>query len=392
MVLRTDAEVLSANAPCPGGTARGAVRPVTRPRVWLVIGDKAGDNAQLEVVRERLGWPVEYRRLAFKPRYVKGKPLFRASLHHVDLAGSDPLRPPWPDVVFTIGRRPSMAALWIKAQSGGHTRVVQFGRPKRWLHRFDLIVAPAQYAVPDAPNVLNITLPLMRADPDRLAQAREAWQERLAGLPRPLIAVLVGGSTNPFRMDAEVVQALLAEAERYAGPEGTLYISTSRRTPDSAAEALEALKPQNARLYRWGDPGSDNPYYGLLAHADAFLVTGDSISMLTEVTRLGRPLAIYPLPQTDAAGKYLVRAGTWLTRHLPGLARHPILEHLGLLVFPRELTRIHDWLYARGLAVRAGQPLPAEPTDVSAEDEVDAVIARIRALCGVKPEESPRQL
>ncbi|MEZ5559127.1 MAG: ELM1/GtrOC1 family putative glycosyltransferase [Pseudomonadales bacterium] len=353
-----------------------------QPTVWLVIGDKAGDNAQLEVVRERLGWQVDYRRLTFLPRYVKGKPLFRASLRHVDLERSDPLRAPWPDIVFTIGRRPSMVALWIKAQSGGRTRVVLFGRPKRWLERFDLIVTPAQYAVPPAANVLNITLPLMRPDPQRLHEAHSAWQQRLARLPRPLIAVLVGGSTNPFRLDAVVARDLVAQASAYADA-GTLYVTTSRRTPAEAAAALEECLPERAVLYRWGDPAEDNPYYALLAHADGFVVTGDSISMLTEVARLGRPLAVYALPQSQAAGKYLVRAGMWLTRAAPRLASHPLLERLGLLFFPRELTRIHDWLYEHGMAVPAGQPLrlgSAGSAGKAVHDELDDVVARIEAL------------
>ena len=101
------------------------------PRIWVVVGDKAGDNAQIEAVIERLPWRVEYRRLHFKKAFQKGKPPFFASLYHVDKPHSDALAPPWPDIVITIGRRPAMAALWIRRQSGNRTRIVLFGRPKR---------------------------------------------------------------------------------------------------------------------------------------------------------------------------------------------------------------------------------------------------------------------
>ena len=61
--------------------------------------------------------------------------------------------------------------------------------------------------------------------------------------------------------------------------------------------ALAAGLPQGALLYRW-DPATtgENPYLGLLAHADRFVVTGDSISMMVEVASLGKPLAIFALP------------------------------------------------------------------------------------------------
>jgi mitochondrial fission protein ELM1 len=79
------------------------------PHIWLVIGDKLGDNAQVEIIAEALGLPFEVRRVLPKPQFVLGKPGFKPSLYHLDLERSDKLEPPWPDFILTIGRRPSMA-------------------------------------------------------------------------------------------------------------------------------------------------------------------------------------------------------------------------------------------------------------------------------------------
>ena len=35
------------------------------PRIWLLVGDKLGDNAQLEVIADALGLPVERKELRF---------------------------------------------------------------------------------------------------------------------------------------------------------------------------------------------------------------------------------------------------------------------------------------------------------------------------------------
>ena len=62
-------------------------------------------------------------------------------------------------------------------------------------------------------------------------------------------------------------------------------------------EALAQNLPEGAVLHRWSpDTSADNPYLGLLAHADRLVVTGDSISMMVEVASLRRPLAIFELP------------------------------------------------------------------------------------------------
>jgi mitochondrial fission protein ELM1 len=86
-----------------------------------------------------------------------------------------------------------MAALWIQQQSGGRSKIILLGRPKRWRERFALIIVPSQYRMPAQANVVQLDLPLLRANEEKIAAAGAAWRERLTGLPRPLTALLVGG-------------------------------------------------------------------------------------------------------------------------------------------------------------------------------------------------------
>jgi len=75
---------------------------------------------------------------------------------------------------------------------------------------------------------------------------------------------------------------------------GSLMIATSRRTGDAADALLAAIDcPHHA--YRWGDAG-ENPYRGYLACADAVVVTGDSVSMCSEVCAPGVPVQVFQPP------------------------------------------------------------------------------------------------
>ena len=357
-------------------------QPAVPPRVWLLVGDKLGDNAQAFALADALGWPYEVRQVFPKPEWVLGKPRFEPGLHHLDLERSARLEPPWPDIALTIGRRPSMAALWVQDQSGGRTRVVLIGRPKRWIERFALVVVPGQFQVPDRGNVVHLALPLMRADREAVSAAAKAWRQRLQDLPRPLTAVLVGGETKPYRFDADVAATLLErlrELRRRDG--GTLYLTTSRRTRPDVVGALARGLPEGAVLYRWEPGGGENPYLGLLGLADRFVVTGDSVSMMVEVASLGKPLAIFALLVAPGLGNRL-RAG--LAR-LGGRARSGafgrllhLAHRLGLAGYARDLTAVHDLLYRRGLAVPLGEPFRASGARL--EDELAPVVARIRAL------------
>ena len=61
----------------------------TAPQIWLVLGDKRGDNAQVEAIIEALGWPYERKQLYFRASYVIDKPSFGASIQHLDTTRSD---------------------------------------------------------------------------------------------------------------------------------------------------------------------------------------------------------------------------------------------------------------------------------------------------------------
>ncbi len=80
-----------------------------------------------------------------------------------------------------------------------------------------------------------------------------------------------------------------------AGPARCTSPPAGGRRPTWSRRCRRVCRP-SARLFAWGPQAGDNPYLALLGLADRFVVTGDSISMMVEVARLGRPLAIFPLP------------------------------------------------------------------------------------------------
>src|SRR5437868_4433807 len=246
--------------------------------IWVLLGQKGGDNAQVLNLANALNRAFDTRNLVMKPEFEIAKPRVSSSLRHIDFGHSDALAPPWPDLVLTIGRRLSIVALWIKQQSHRRTKIVLIGRPKGEDSEFDLIIAPVHYRVPEAANICRIGLPLLALSPEELTSAGQLWKPHLAHLPRPLTVLLIGGSTGRQPLDPRTACAILSHftAPREAN-RGSLYIVTSRRTPPEAIEAMAQVLPPGAILYRWRQDDPDNPYLGLLALGSRFVVTGDSI-------------------------------------------------------------------------------------------------------------------
>jgi mitochondrial fission protein ELM1 len=350
-----------------------------QPLIWLVISDKGGDNTQVSMVCNALGLPFMTKTVLPKPQYVLGKPFFRPTIYHLDLERSDKLEGPWPDLILTIGRRPGMASLWIQKQSGFKSKIVLLGRPKRFHQRFSLVIAPSQYQVPDDPRMINLKLPLFNIDRQAINREGEAWKQRLADLPRPITALMVGGKTDPFRFDAQTAMALMTSVKQQTA-EGTLYISTSRRTLPEVTEVIKQQLPANGKLFCWGDDSHDNPYRPLLSHADNFVVTGDSVSMMVEVAQMEKPLAIYALPNQRGIGASLKLAATGygpLSFIIKPLFR--AMQASGLVGYTRDLTNIHRYLYQQKLAVPFGERLVESPV-YKENNALEPICQRIKQL------------
>ncbi|PIW27044.1 MAG: nucleoside-diphosphate sugar epimerase [Rhodospirillales bacterium CG15_BIG_FIL_POST_REV_8_21_14_020_66_15] len=278
------------------------VRSNDLPRVWVLADDRPGNRSQCLGVARVLGLPFECKEIAYGPLVRLHNAFLGASFAAITDESLRALTPPWPDLVIGAGRRSASVARKIKRLSGGRTRLVHIMHPGAGAADFDLIAQPAHDARPPAPNILSIPAAPHGVTTEILGEAAEEWKDAFAHLPRPLIALMVGGSTRRREfgpaMAAEVASLAAAMAKARGG---SLLVSTSRRVEESEDPAtmpalLDAFADLPNYLYRWGDPAG-NPYMGYLAHADTVVVTGDSVSMSTEACARPGPVYLYaPAP------------------------------------------------------------------------------------------------
>ncbi len=257
------------------------------------------------------------------------------------------LSAPWPDLLITCGRVSVATALQAKRASGGRTFTVHIQDPFMAPAHFDVVLAPAHDRVRGS-NVLATRGALHRVNAEVLADAAQKTAPMLASFGRPLIAVLVGGSNKRQTFDAAVMRDFsekLAQAARASG--ATLAITTSRRTGAENERILrEALRDVPAWI--WDGQGV-NPYPGMLALADAIVVTCDSVSMTSEACSSGKPVHVYHFPGGSARFRFfhedLVQAG--ITRpfvgHFENWQYAPLNETARAAAFVRErLSRHHQ--------------------------------------------------
>ncbi len=375
----------------------GAWSCPTPPRVWVLRDDRPGNATQALGLAEALAWSYEVKHLRCRAAARLHNRWLGASLLGIDRDARAALEPPWPDLVIAAGRRTAPVAQWIREQSLGRARIVALGRKAGDdAERFDRVVTPSYARLFAHPHRIETGGPLHRVTRDALAKAAEEWADRLGDAPAPRIAVLVGGTSGQYRLgpaEAGRLAAACAQLARACG--GSLFATTSRRLGAAATDAFCSAVGEIHFLHRWTPDDPSNPYLGLLAHADAFVITGDSESMLAEATSLGRPVAIYPLP-VRASFRWLSAFREWVWRRATAKPLGPrgtprpqrglerwcgkAIER-GYVRPTRDLDRLHGALFERGSARPFTGSLPV--AHGVAWDDRAAVAAAVREMMGV---------
>jgi hypothetical protein len=267
---------------------------------WWITNGAAGFRTQARGLAEAvIPGAVEKTVDVRAPWSLAPPPLWPLTLMGLD-PDKDRLGPPWPDVVVSCGRKAAKAAIAVKRASGGRTLAVHIQHPLAPPGEFDLII-PMRHDPPlKGANVVPIDLALHDVTPRVLAEAAEAWRARFSHLARPLTGVQLGGSTKRHPFTVEQGRAL-AERLKALRAEGGLAITPSRRTPEEVKAALRDAFAGDEGVFLWDQTG-DNPYRGILALSDRLVVTGDSVSMVSEAVATGRPVAVFDFLGKNGGG------------------------------------------------------------------------------------------
>lgn len=315
---------------------------------WIVTDGAVGMEAQGIAVAEAVGLPFTLKRVGAEGlmRLVPTplQLLVPARKRLAAARANSPLTPPWPRLVISIGRRSVPIALAIKERAGAFALHIQ--NPKVPARLFDLIAAPVHDDFTGG-NVITTFGAVHSVTASRLAEAGASFAPRIADLPHPRIAVLLGGDSRAFKFPPETGGKLgesLATLARETG--GALLITPSRRTNPETLKALTSAA-SNVPHFAW-DGAGENPYFAFLSLADAIVVTEDSVNMVTEAAGTGKPVYIQPLPGSS-----------------------------------KRLARFHDLMGARG----ATRPFAGrlEAWDYAPINDTQAVAAPIREALGLEP-------
>jgi mitochondrial fission protein ELM1 len=262
-------------------------------RVLVLSSGMAGHEINCLGVAGALGVP--YEKVVVKPRQLFRSLAPYGPIDPRDRPGgpSSILATPFPDIAIASGR---VAVPYIRALKRARRDEIftVFLQDPRFARReFDLIWTPLHDRL-SGPNVIATLTSPHPFSAEKLAGFRNAPDPRLAALPAPRAAVLLGGPSSAHGFSSDDLQRLARSIAAIAAQGYSVMATPSRRTPQMLIEAArQGLKQADAgRVFLW-DGAADNPYGQMLAHADAILVTGDSVNMMGEAVSTGAPAYVF---------------------------------------------------------------------------------------------------
>ena len=273
-----------------------AVSAVAVPKVWIFETALTGAMNQRIGVASKLSENVEIKRFPAKDELLSPDRCLR------ELMGSSfNDRAAWPDYVINTEewKHETDFLLALRALSPKTTRVIHLENPRHRNDEFDLIVNSGHLSRIKGENVIRLTGVATWLTKEKVEQEKQRWQSRLGWMQNPMLLVGVGGASefNPYH--DEYGKDFGERIRKFAlAKNASVLIATSRRTPATALAALlRELTGVTYLLFDWNrDDAADNPYAAGMGMAGEVVVSGDSLSMMSDAVALGKKLYIHSPP------------------------------------------------------------------------------------------------
>ena len=301
--------------------------PILGERAWIITDGKTGMDVQARGVADALG-------VAYDMKHVSPRGLWAITAPWGPVGPGErfgklrsAFAPPWPALAIATGRASIPYLRALRRLAGARTFTVVLQDPKTGAGTADLIWVAAHDNLRGANVITTLTAP-HSFSPERLAQLRAAIPADIAALPGPRVSVILGGKNGVYSFTDDDDDRLAASLNSLGALGASFMITPSRRTHQRLNRVVEAATNNRARIL-WGGTRT-NPYPEFLAHADALIVTADSVNMCGEACATGKP--VYVFTPSGGSAKF--------TRFHDGLRAAGATRPL-----PDEFTAFETWSY-----------------------------------------------
>ena len=257
--------------------------------ILALLDDRIGNRNQVLAVLDEMKLPyniiyIKYNWLANLPNFILQ--IFGSYSHIINFDIKKIKTKP--SLILSCGRRTFPLASKLKSLFSNTTYLIHLMYPKLSLNisRCDLIFTPFHDNVRESNNViktLGSPAPL-----DIIKIKKKSYKSK------PIISILIGGNHGRYKLNSNTINYILTETLNKI-KKGSILISTSRRTPDNIVKLIDKWSRKNKVfkiIFHPKNNSQANPLKEMIAHANEFVVTGDSVSMISQLCQYEKPVRI----------------------------------------------------------------------------------------------------
>lgn len=213
------------------------------------------------------------------------------------------------DIVISCGSSLVPTCILVAHENNAKSVVVM--KPFCGTGVFDAVIVPRHDKIKKGRNIYVTDKALSLINRDYLNEEGKKLRQSLnLSLQKgPVIGLLMGGDTEKTQFSPIKCEKALNEVSRFLEQKnGTLLATTSRRTPGWLEAELKSRFSKNPNcplLVIANEVNRSGVVPGILDVADTVLVSGESMSMLSEAASSGKPVLVFkPTEKMEAKKKY----------------------------------------------------------------------------------------
>ena len=200
----------------------------------------------------------------------------------------------FPKIIISPGRRSVTAALYIKSKSKNTSKIVQIMDPNLNPAKLDLVILPMHDKKKNHQNIINSIGAITSIDQNIVKEDKIKFSNIFEDNNKKVAVLLVGGPSKNTSFNKDTATKLANYSSQIANNIGAkLFILTSPRTTKDILEGLKVGLSCDFEIFDYNEVKNRNPYHAFLGYGDFFIITGDSVSMISECCSTDKPVFIF---------------------------------------------------------------------------------------------------
>jgi Kdo2-lipid IVA lauroyltransferase/acyltransferase len=208
---------------------------------------------------------------------------------------------------FVVSCGSSLASVNIFMAKENNARNVVVMNPNIFLgtRKFNFIIAPKHDNMPNRKNIITTTLAPNLVDSEALRLVGEKLKGNVKIESDKVIGLLIGGDNPEFTLSDNLLKKTLADILKICeSNDADLLVTTSRRTSKVQESIIKEILKRNPRCRLLVIANENNPegtLAGILALSNIVLVSGESISMVSEAVSSGKKTVVFSLDKKKSS-------------------------------------------------------------------------------------------